>query len=169
MYSESLEVPLRRSNRNAIWSNALYAISQALVFFVIALVFWYGAILVSQLQASTFHFFAGLMVSPDAYIVCDDGSPALYSVRRLAPFKLAMSFRLFLMYLLRKVPDRTLSSYLTPYRKSMQSPRKERRWNLRRRRDICASNGLTSVTQRGLLCAYCESFQLRFNRALTSL
>jgi ATP-binding cassette, subfamily B (MDR/TAP), member 1 len=29
IYSESLEEPLRRSNRSAIWSNTLFAISQA--------------------------------------------------------------------------------------------------------------------------------------------
>ncbi|KAF8645234.1 hypothetical protein AX16_008061 [Volvariella volvacea WC 439] len=61
IYSESLEEPLRKSNRSAIWSNALFAFSQALVFFVIALVFWYGASLVSRLEFSTFDFFVGLM------------------------------------------------------------------------------------------------------------
>ncbi|PPQ91666.1 hypothetical protein CVT25_012879 [Psilocybe cyanescens] len=61
LYSESLEEPLRKSNKTAIWSNALYSFSQALVFFVIALIFWYGAVLVSRLEATTFQFFVGLM------------------------------------------------------------------------------------------------------------
>lgn len=61
LYSKSLEEPLRKSNRTALWSNALYALSQAMVFFVIALVFWYGARLVSTLEISTFRFFVGLM------------------------------------------------------------------------------------------------------------
>lgn len=61
-YSLSLEEPLRKSNRTAIFSNALYAFSQSLVFFVIALIFWWGATLVSRLEASTFQFFVGLMV-----------------------------------------------------------------------------------------------------------
>jgi len=60
LYSESLEEPLRRSNRTAIWSNALFAFTQALSFFVIALIFWYGVVL--KRQASTFQFFVGLMV-----------------------------------------------------------------------------------------------------------
>ncbi|PPQ96673.1 hypothetical protein CVT26_010302 [Gymnopilus dilepis] len=60
-YSQSLEGPLRKSNRSAIFSNALYAFSQSLVFFVIALIFWWGATLVSRLEASTFDFFVGLM------------------------------------------------------------------------------------------------------------
>jgi len=64
LYSESLQEPLRKSNRTALWSNMLFAISQALVFFVIALVFWYGAQLVSKLEATTFEFFIALMVSP---------------------------------------------------------------------------------------------------------
>jgi ATP-binding cassette, subfamily B (MDR/TAP), member 1 len=62
IYSQSLEIPLRKSNRSAIWSNALFAASQSIVFFVIALVFWYGAQLVSRFQATTFQFFIGLMV-----------------------------------------------------------------------------------------------------------
>jgi ATP-binding cassette subfamily B (MDR/TAP) protein 1 len=62
-YSQSLETPLRRSNRNALWSNLLYALSQSISFFVIALVFWYGSILVSRQEYSTFQFFVGLMVS----------------------------------------------------------------------------------------------------------
>ncbi|KAJ3756801.1 P-loop containing nucleoside triphosphate hydrolase protein [Lentinula raphanica] len=63
LYSKSLEEPLRKSNRTAIFSNGLYALSQSMVFFVIALVFWYGARLVSQLEYSTFEFFVGLMCS----------------------------------------------------------------------------------------------------------
>ena len=62
VYSQSLEEPLRRSNRSAVWTNLLFSISQSLMFFVIALVFWYGADLVSRRQASTFEFFIGLMV-----------------------------------------------------------------------------------------------------------
>jgi len=62
LYSESLEEPLRKSNRTAIWSNGLYSFSQAIVFFVIALIFWYGATLVSEMKATTFEFFVGLMV-----------------------------------------------------------------------------------------------------------
>jgi ATP-binding cassette subfamily B (MDR/TAP) protein 1 len=62
LYSESLEQPLRTSNHTAIWSNAFYSLSQAIVFFVIGLVFWYGAVLVSKQEATTFEFFVGLMV-----------------------------------------------------------------------------------------------------------
>ena len=62
IYSENLEEPLRKSNRSAIWSNLLYAFTQAQVFWVIALVFWWGATLVSRQEASTFAFFIGLMV-----------------------------------------------------------------------------------------------------------
>ncbi|KAL0958179.1 hypothetical protein HGRIS_000343 [Hohenbuehelia grisea] len=61
LYSKSLEGPLHRSNRTAFWSNALFSISQATVFFVIALVFWYGSRLVSQREYSTFQFFVVLM------------------------------------------------------------------------------------------------------------
>ncbi|CAL1712814.1 unnamed protein product [Somion occarium] len=61
LYSESLEEPLRRSNRTAMWSNAIFALSQSMTFYVIALVFWYGSRLVSSFEVSTFHFFIALM------------------------------------------------------------------------------------------------------------
>ncbi|KAJ6585057.1 P-loop containing nucleoside triphosphate hydrolase protein [Mycena capillaripes] len=63
LYSKSLEEPLRQSNRTAVWSNLLYALSQSMIFFVIALIFWFGATLVSKREASTFQFFVGLMCS----------------------------------------------------------------------------------------------------------
>jgi len=62
LYSKSLEEPLRESNRSAIWSNLLYAFTQSVAFFVIALVFWWGAVLVARQEATTFEFFIGLMV-----------------------------------------------------------------------------------------------------------
>ena len=62
LYSKSLEEPLQKSNRSAIWSNALYSFSQGMSFFVIALVFWYGSVLVSRGEFGTFQFFVGLMV-----------------------------------------------------------------------------------------------------------
>jgi ATP-binding cassette subfamily B (MDR/TAP) protein 1 len=61
IYSKSLEGPLRRSNRTAVWSNFLFAVSQAFSFFIISLVFWYGSILVSNLEFNTKQFFTGLM------------------------------------------------------------------------------------------------------------
>ncbi|KAF8798991.1 multidrug resistance protein 1 [Phlegmacium glaucopus] len=61
LYSESLEGPLNKSNRIGLWTNLLFAFSQAQVFWVIALVFWYGATLVSRLEATTFEFFVALM------------------------------------------------------------------------------------------------------------
>lgn len=63
MYSESLEGPLRTSNRTALYSNGFYALSQSMSFYIIALVFWYGSRLVSTLEVSTFHFFVALMVN----------------------------------------------------------------------------------------------------------
>ncbi|OCH89914.1 P-loop containing nucleoside triphosphate hydrolase protein [Obba rivulosa] len=61
LYSESLEQPLRTSNHSAIYSNAIYSVSQAMSFFVIALVFWYGSRLVASQEFTTFQFFVGLM------------------------------------------------------------------------------------------------------------
>ena len=62
-YSEALEEPLRRSNRTGMLSNLIYSLSQSMGFWVIALIFWYGSILVSKLELSLFGFFVSLMVS----------------------------------------------------------------------------------------------------------
>ncbi|EUC60222.1 multidrug resistance protein [Rhizoctonia solani AG-3 Rhs1AP] len=61
IYSRSLEGPLKRSNRTALYSNAFYALSQSMIFFVIALVFWYGSKLVGSREYSTDAFFICLM------------------------------------------------------------------------------------------------------------
>lgn len=85
VYSESLEEPMRKSNRSALWSSMLYGFSQALSFFVIALVFWYGSRLVSRLEVSLFHFFVGLMVSScSSSIQCSnaDGNISEHDIQR---------------------------------------------------------------------------------------
>jgi len=62
LYSEALERPLRQSNKTSLYAHAFYALSQSTVFFVVALVFWYGAVMVANFEANTFEFFVGLMV-----------------------------------------------------------------------------------------------------------
>jgi ATP-binding cassette subfamily B (MDR/TAP) protein 1 len=61
-YSKTLEEPLRHSNKTALWTNAMYALSQAMMYCVIALVFWYGSVLISRQEVGTFEFFVALMV-----------------------------------------------------------------------------------------------------------
>ncbi|KAI6010757.1 P-loop containing nucleoside triphosphate hydrolase protein [Pisolithus orientalis] len=61
LYSSSLEEPLRNSNRSAIWSSLIYAFSQSSTFWVIALVFWYGSRLASNLEISITNFFTALV------------------------------------------------------------------------------------------------------------
>lgn len=61
LYSASLEEPLRRSNRTALWSSFFFALSQAMSFFVISLIFWYGSVLVSRLEITVTGFFIALM------------------------------------------------------------------------------------------------------------
>ncbi|KZP01325.1 P-loop containing nucleoside triphosphate hydrolase protein [Calocera viscosa TUFC12733] len=60
-YSDSLEVPLRNSNRNSIYSTGFYALSQSMSFFAIALIFWYGSRLVASQEYTTQQFFICLM------------------------------------------------------------------------------------------------------------
>ncbi|KAG8977743.1 GTPase-activating protein, partial [Tulasnella sp. 427] len=60
-YSKSLGVPLARSNRTAIISTGLYAISQGMSFWTIALAFWYGSLLISDLVYTPGDFFVCLM------------------------------------------------------------------------------------------------------------
>ncbi|KIY50319.1 P-loop containing nucleoside triphosphate hydrolase protein [Fistulina hepatica ATCC 64428] len=68
LYSESLEEPLRRSKKSAIWSSMLYAVAQSIAFWVIALVFYFGAKLVKDLEIDTTQFFVGLMSTTFAAI-----------------------------------------------------------------------------------------------------
>ena len=62
-YSVSLEEPLRRSHKAGMLSNFIYALSQSMGFWVIALIFWYGSVLVARLELGMFGFFVSLMVS----------------------------------------------------------------------------------------------------------
>ncbi|KAG2093546.1 P-loop containing nucleoside triphosphate hydrolase protein [Suillus cothurnatus] len=61
IYSRSLEAPVRKTTRTALWSNLLYAFSQAMGFWVTSLAVWYGATLVSRLELSTESFFVALV------------------------------------------------------------------------------------------------------------
>ncbi|GAA6048222.1 hypothetical protein JCM3770_006486, partial [Rhodotorula araucariae] len=61
LYSEQLDAPMRTSNRVAIWSNAFYSISQALSFFVIALIFWFGAHQMVDAGLSVQSFFVAMI------------------------------------------------------------------------------------------------------------
>jgi len=60
IYSESLEEPLRRSTHTSFYSNLIYAFSQSMMMFVIALVFWFGAQRVSRQEFGTTAFFVCL-------------------------------------------------------------------------------------------------------------
>ncbi|KAF8503872.1 P-loop containing nucleoside triphosphate hydrolase protein [Gautieria morchelliformis] len=57
IYSESLLKPLRDSKKTAIWSNLLFSLSQAMVFFAVSLVFWYGSRLVASTEYNIQQFF----------------------------------------------------------------------------------------------------------------
>ncbi|KAF7314115.1 hypothetical protein HMN09_00570600 [Mycena chlorophos] len=56
-YSARLVEPLRSAVRTAAWSAVLYGLSQTLMFWVIAVAFYYGSVLVSREEASTLGFF----------------------------------------------------------------------------------------------------------------
>ena len=62
IYSKSLDEPLKQSGWSATWSHLLYAFSQSVSLYAIALVFWYGSQLVSRLELSITNFFVSLMV-----------------------------------------------------------------------------------------------------------
>ena len=66
-YSASLQDPLRRAHKTGTLSNLIYALSQSMGFFVLALIFWYGSVLVSRLEVSMLGFFVSLMASESIY------------------------------------------------------------------------------------------------------
>jgi ATP-binding cassette subfamily B (MDR/TAP) protein 1 len=61
-YSRSLEIPLQISNSSSIWSTSAFAISQSMVFFVVALIFWQGSKFVASLEYDITTFFVCMMV-----------------------------------------------------------------------------------------------------------
>ncbi|GAA5824101.1 hypothetical protein JCM11251_001522 [Rhodosporidiobolus azoricus] len=61
IYSEQLEEPMQISNRTAIWSNAVYSLTQALSFFVIGLIFWYGSRQLVDGELSVREFFIAMI------------------------------------------------------------------------------------------------------------
>ncbi|KAH7101159.1 multidrug resistance protein 1 [Auriculariales sp. MPI-PUGE-AT-0066] len=61
IYSQSLETPLKTSNRAMLYRVALMAVTQASSFWVISLVFWYGSRLVASLEYTIDVFFIVLM------------------------------------------------------------------------------------------------------------
>lgn len=61
-YQSSLEIPLKRAIKTGALSTFIYAFSQAAVFFVISLIFWYGSLLFSRLEITLFEMFVGIMV-----------------------------------------------------------------------------------------------------------
>ncbi|KAJ7610508.1 P-loop containing nucleoside triphosphate hydrolase protein [Roridomyces roridus] len=60
LYSASLLQPLNNARKAALWSALLFALSQTISFWVISLVMWYGAVLVSRRECTTFEFFITL-------------------------------------------------------------------------------------------------------------
>ncbi|KAL7421323.1 GTPase-activating protein [Cryptotrichosporon argae] len=60
IYSKALEEPMRISNRTAIYSQALYAASQGVSFLIIALVFYVGALWMTNGSVNTSHFYTTL-------------------------------------------------------------------------------------------------------------
>ncbi|KAJ7207327.1 ste6-like protein [Mycena haematopus] len=62
-YNNSLLRPLQAAQRAAPRSSLLYAFSQTTVYWTLALIFWYGSVLVSRQEVTTFQFFITLMAA----------------------------------------------------------------------------------------------------------
>ncbi|KAJ7270236.1 multidrug resistance protein 1 [Mycena rebaudengoi] len=62
-YSNSLLFPAERAKRTAVWGALLYAFSQSTMYWVMALTFWYGSVLVSHQEITTFQFFITLLAA----------------------------------------------------------------------------------------------------------
>lgn len=60
IYEEELRAPFEQAIKTAYTSTALYAVSQALSFFVIGLVFWVGSLWLSELKISVSSFYTVL-------------------------------------------------------------------------------------------------------------
>lgn len=144
---------MRQSNRTAIWSNLLYALSQSMIFFVIALVFWFGATLVSKRECSTFQFFVGLMVRYSSVQWCaiTYGSWNLSARRSLRsrPGTCSPSSPIFLPP---KARLRILSSYWIRFPRSTRNLRPGSTLRTKRRRATFAWRAFTSGTPPAPVC-----------------
>lgn len=123
-YSASLEQPLRTSNRTSIWTSALFAFSEGSTLFVVALTFWYGALLVSHREGSIFEFFVVLMVGftpRTCPIHVDYSSRVLYS----APPRQAPHSPIPQIYLPPSLPQLISSNFSTLPLKLISTPTKD--------------------------------------------
>jgi len=101
-----------------------------MVFFVIALVFWYGSRLVSNLEISTFRFFVGLMVGLFQSISRPSLTALYFSPPHSVLSKPAMSSLLFQTFLRPRVQPLTSSSSWILSQKLMQRAQLENRSTL---------------------------------------
>lgn len=90
MYAKSLEEPMRISNHVAIRAQSLYAASQGVMFLVIALVFYVGAVWIASGQYSTAMFYTSLtsvifatLEAGDVFQYVPDASKAVSSARAI--------------------------------------------------------------------------------------
>ena len=149
-YSESLETPLRRSYRAGLLSNLIYSLSQSMGFFVIALVFWYGSLLVSRLELDMFNFFVSLMVSRSIFTAARSFAKS-HSIRAppSAPSRQEMFSRSSQISRLPAVPLSTSSSSWIPNPRS--TPIQQRVSSSRSLLDVFALKASTSVTPLALV------------------
>jgi hypothetical protein len=166
LYSKSLEEPLRHSNRTAIWSNGLFSISQAMSFFVISLIFWYGSILVSHLEFSTFQFFVGLMVRSFLLhsSILQLMRPLFSRARHSEPYKLEMSSLTCQTSHPRKAQAPTFSDYSMLSLKSTQNPRMDRLSMLRKVKATFGLKTCISVTLPDSAFAFYVGSRWRLNQ-----
>lgn len=166
LYSKSLEEPLRHSNRTAIWSNGLYSISQAMSFFVISLIFWYGSILVSHLEFSTFQFFVGLMVR--SYLLHNLSlhlmPPSFSRARPSELYKPGMSSPTCPTSHQQKAQALTSSDYSMLSPKSTQNRMMDGLSMPRKVKAISDLKVYTSVTRPDLACVFYEGSRWRSNQ-----
>ena len=119
----NLNVPdLLMSMRNTLWGNLLLTLSQSLSFFVMALVFWYGAGLVSCLEALMTVFFVALMVQNYTELHL---SSIVMSLRaqRWVLFRPGTSSHLYQTYHQQAAQVLASSTFSTQFLKSTQTPR----------------------------------------------
>lgn len=90
MYSKSLEEPMRISNRVAVRAQALYAASQGIMFLVIALVFYIGALWIANGWCTTPMFYTSLtsvifatLEAGDVFQYVPDASKAVSAARAI--------------------------------------------------------------------------------------
>ncbi|KAH7918713.1 P-loop containing nucleoside triphosphate hydrolase protein [Leucogyrophana mollusca] len=151
LYSNALQAPFKQSVKADVVINAAFAMSLSIIVFALALVFWYGSILVTSGEYTTFQFYVCFMCTifgswnaSNVFMSVPDVSSAIDSARAIVP-------------LLRSedLPTHQRSTHITPTEKVQGGIRFEDVWfSYPMRPEVPVLRGFSMTVQPGTFAAF---------------